>query len=353
MRPHELAPELTGHAIIASRPARSAPIAVHRRERIARSRALRGEHRIAGKRDDESLKPRGAVPIATYEVIWVDTFTSTPLEGNACAVLIDARGLEPPQMQAIAREMNLSETAFVFPSDQADFRVRFFMPVGEIPLAGHPTIATVHALCETAHIAADRDDITLQMPAGIIPVGIDRLTGGAPRYAMSQPAPVFLSHRKRGPTAKALGLKKKDLHATAAPQVVSTGTPQLQIALASLDALDRIDIDRRLLFPAARDFLSVHVFAQADDEFALHARHFADIGDILEDPFTGSATGGMAAFCARYGIIRASEYRVAQGMHLKRPGVAEVRVAGSPPDAIGRITVAGQAITVLRGTLVI
>ncbi len=291
------------------------------------------------------------MPIATYDVIWVDTFTATPLSGNACAVLVDARGLEPPAMQAIAREMNLSETAFVFPSDQADFRVRYFMPAGEIPLAGHPTIATVHALCEIGKISADRADVTLQMPAGIIPVGIERAATGAPLYAMSQPPPVFLSHRKRGPIAKALGLKKKELLASVVPQVVSTGTPQLQIALASLAALDRIDIDRRLLFPAARDFLSVHIFARADDGFALHARHFADIGDILEDPFTGSATGGMAAYCARYGIIDAREYRVAQGMHLKRPGVGEVRVAGAPPDAIGRITVAGRAITVLRGTL--
>jgi trans-2,3-dihydro-3-hydroxyanthranilate isomerase len=270
------------------------------------------------------------------------------LQGNACAVLVDARGLEAPAMQAIAREMNLSETAFVFPSDQADFAVRYFMPAGEIPLAGHPTIATVHALCEIGRIASDRTEVSLQMPAGIIPVGIER---DRARYAMSQPPPVFLSQRKRGAIAKALGLQKTDLLAHVRPQVVSTGTPQLQIALASLAALDRIDIDRRALFPAARDFLSAHVFARADDGFALHARHFADVGDILEDPFTGSATGGMAAYCARYGIIDAREYRVAQGMHLKRPGAADVRVGGSPPDGIGRIVVAGQAVTVLRGTL--
>ncbi len=254
-------------------------------------------------------------------------------------------------MQAIAREMNLSETAFVFPSDQADFGVRYFMPVGEIPLAGHPTIATTHALCEIGKIAAERSSVTLQMPAGVIPVAIDRRADQAPCYAMSQPEPVFLSQRKRGPIAKALGLAKRDLLRGVLPQVVSTGTPQLQIALASRAALDRIDVDRRLLFPIARDFLSVHVFARADDECALHARHFADIGDILEDPFTGSATGGMAAYCARYGIVGAASYRVAQGMHVGRPGYADVTVDGTPPRAIGRITVAGQAVTVMRGTL--
>ena len=292
----------------------------------------------------------GSKKIATFDVIWVDTFTTTPLMGNACAVLVDARGLEPPDMVAIAREMNLSETAFVFPSDQADFGVRYFTPVGEIPLAGHPTIATVHALCEIGKIATERNSVALQMPAGIIPVQIDR-TPLQPRYAMSQPPPRFLSTRKRGLMAKALGLAKSDLLASTLPQVVSTGVPQLQIALTSLDALDRVRVERALLFPAARDFLSVHVFALATDGFALHARHFADVGDVLEDPFTGSATGGMAAYCARYGIVRETEYRVTQGRHVARPGVAEVQVTGTPPDSIDRIVVAGQAVTVLRGTL--
>jgi trans-2,3-dihydro-3-hydroxyanthranilate isomerase len=222
--------------------------------------------------------------------------------------------------------------------------------VGEIPLAGHPTIATTHALCETGRFAADRRDVTIQMPAGIIPVTIERAADKPAVYAMSQPEPVFLSQRKRGPMAKALGLKKKDLLATVLPQVVSTGSPMLQIALASLDALDRVDVDRRLLFPNARDFLSVHVFARADDGFALHARHFSDYGDVLEDPFTGSATGGMAAYCARYGIVTDASYRVAQGMHVRRMGSAGVSVGGTP-QKLGRIVVSGEAVTVLRGTL--
>lgn len=253
-------------------------------------------------------------------------------------------------MLAIAREMNLSETAFVFPSDQADFGVRFFTPVGEVPLAGHPTVAATHALYELGKIGTEREAITLQMPAGIIPVRIERDAAGR-RYAMSQPPPQFLSQRKRGPVAEALGLAKRDLLDGVLPQVVSTGLAQLQIALASRAALDRIDVDRRLLFPAKRDFLSAHVFARTDDGFALHARHFSDLGELLEDPFTGSATGGMAAYCARYGIVREQRYRVAQGMHVKRPGSADVEIAGSPPDAIGRITVAGRAVTVFRGTL--
>ena len=287
----------------------------------------------------------------TYDVVWVDAFTTTPLQGNACAVLLDAHDLDEARMLAIAREMNLSETAYVFPGgDGADFSVRYFTPMGEIPLAGHPTIATTHALRETGRIAADRDDVLLRMPAGLIPVRIVR-TGSTITYAMSQPPPTFGATYKRGKIAKALGIAKDDLHAAALPQVVSTGTPQLMIALASLDVLDRLNVDRHALFPAERDYFSVHVFARADDGFALHARHFADFGDVAEDPFTGSATGGMAGYVARYGIVTETQFRVAQGMHVHRPGAADVYVGGLPPGDIGRITVAGPAVTVMKAVL--
>ena len=87
-----------------------------------------------------------------YAVVQVDAYTLTPLQGNPCAVLPDARGLSAAEMQAITREMNLSETAFVFPSDKADLRFRYFTPATEIPLAGHPTISTAHVLVEEGRI---------------------------------------------------------------------------------------------------------------------------------------------------------------------------------------------------------
>jgi len=295
-----------------------------------------------------------------FDVVWVDAFTSTPLAGNACAVLVDARGLDDAAMQAIARETNLSETSFVFPGDaDADFTVRYWTPNGEIPMAGHPTIATTHALCETGALAGDRDVVRLKMPAAIVPVTIRR--GTLTTYAMSQPAPTFMSILSRADAAAALQLDDDDLLAGMTPQTVSTGTPQLMIPLASRAALDRIEPDRYALFPReGYDWFSVHVFARAEasdpstssgQAVTLVARHFADFGGVKEDPFTGSATGGMAAYCARYGIVRERAYAVAQGMHVHRPGRAEVEVGGDPPEAIGRITVAGPAVTVMRGAL--
>jgi len=263
----------------------------------------------------------------------------------------------------------------VFPGDgDADFVVRYWTPVGEIPLAGHPTIATTHALREAGAIPPEQTMVRLRMPAALIPVTIRAnvtlsLSKGAPPgvtvYAMSQPPPVFLGTVPRAEIAAALHLDESDLLEGTTPQTVSTGTPQLMIALASRAALDRAEPDRRALYRRDRDWTSVHVFARGtvlrqahahvttrqDDNVALVARHFSDFGDVIEDPFTGSATGGMAAYCARYGIVRERAYAVEQGMHVHRPGRAQVEVGGDPPHAIGRITVAGPAVTVLRGTM--
>jgi Phenazine biosynthesis-like protein len=109
-----------------------------------------------------------------YPFAQVDAFTSQRLSGNPCAIVFDADDLDAPTMLAIAREMNLSETAFVRRSAVADVGARYFTTSEEIPLAGHPTIATIFALVESGRIqaVAERTTITLELPAGIIPVEI-------------------------------------------------------------------------------------------------------------------------------------------------------------------------------------
>ena len=288
-------------------------------------------------------------------MVQVDAFTSRPLEGNACAVLPDARGLDDTTMQRIARENNLSETAYVFPGERSDFRVRYFTPYSEIPMAGHPTVATVHALCELGIIAADCPSVTLEMPAGIIPVRIEREHPN-PRYVMRQLAPQFLRKYPRDLFAQALDLGEDDfLDEHPLPQTVSTGTPQLMIALRDPEALGRARPDVRKLFSDVdgKDYFSVHVFARASKEgVALISRHFADFGNIVEDPFTGSASGGMAAYCAHYGLVEERSYTIAQGDYVGRPGLGYVRVIGEP-SAIEGIEIGGEAVTVLRGTLML
>jgi trans-2,3-dihydro-3-hydroxyanthranilate isomerase len=289
-----------------------------------------------------------------YEVIQVDAFASKPLEGNPCAVLPDARGLDDALMQRIAREMNLSETAYVFPGERTDFRVRYFTPTSEIPMAGHPTVATVHALCELGIIGSDRSSVTLEMPAGIIPVRIEREYPKT-RYTMRQLAPKFLRKYPRELFAQALDLGEDDfLDDHPLPQTVSTGTPQLMIALRDAASLERARPDVRKLFSDVdgKDYFSIHVFArETSGDVAVISRHFADFaGNIVEDPFTGSASGGMAAYCAHYGLIEERSYQIAQGDHVGRPGRGYIRVVGEG-DAIEAVEVGGEAVTVLRGTL--
>lgn len=288
-----------------------------------------------------------------YEMIQVDAFTSIPLEGNSCAVYPDARGLDEGLMQKIAREMNLSETSYVLPSDRADFRVRYFTPASEIPMAGHPTVATAHALCEIGAIRSQTATIRLEMKAGIIPVSIEK-NGAATRYVMRQLAPTFMREYPHALIASALGLGPEALLSDVTPQTVSTGTPQLMVALRDVAELANVRTDVRKLFhDFQRDYFSVHVFAREHDgKVALRSRHYADFNGLIEDPFTGSASGGMAAYCARYRLLQEPAYAIAQGEHAGRPGIGYIRVLGTP-DAVEGIEVGGEAVTVMRGTLML
>ncbi|MBV8600578.1 MAG: PhzF family phenazine biosynthesis protein [Candidatus Eremiobacteraeota bacterium] len=289
----------------------------------------------------------------TYEVVQVDAFASRPLEGNPCAVVPDARGLDDALMQKIAREMNLSETAYVFEGERSDFRVRYFTPAFELPMAGHPTLSTVHVLCELGKISAKTTTVTLEMPAGVIPVRIER-GESASRYVMQQLPPTFMRTYPHKHFAHALGLAAEDLLEGVFPQTVSTGTPQIMIALRSTEALARCRPQRAALFEDVddRDYVGVHIFArETEGGIALRARHFVDFGGVLiEDPFTGSASGGMAGYCAFYGLLPERSYRIAQGDHVGRPGIGYVRVIGEP-DAIETIEIGGEVVTVMRGQL--
>ena len=298
--------------------------------------------------------------MASFELFQVDAFTQRPLAGNPCAVVLDARGLHDATMLAVAREMNLSETSFVFPSaGDEDFSVRYFTPVVEIPMAGHPTIATTHALREAGRIPPGASGIVLRMPAGLIPVSIDLASTTFPRYTMTQLRPSFGATYDRAAIAAALSLAEHDLADGLTPQCVSTGTPQLMVAVRSLDVLGRARPQAALLFPpdgrgAGAEYFSVHVFARdGRSGHALCSRHFAPLGDVAEDPFTGSAAGGMAAYCSRYGFVRQPEFTVTQGEHVGRPGEAKVRVLGNPPDDISGVEVGGYAVTVMKATLTI
>jgi len=292
----------------------------------------------------------------TYPFMQVDAFTSQPLAGNPCAILFDTDELPADAMQAIAREMNLSETAFVRHSNVADFGVRYFTPAEEIPLAGHPTIATTFALVETGRVplTGNRTTISLELQVGPIPVDIYAKDGLVERMMMTQKKPEFLATYNPAAILPVFGLSPDEILANGPIQTVSTGTPQLMLPLRSLAALRQAQLDIAAYdqLRAEADFFSPHLFclAGATEAGQTFARHFGTPPDTLEDPFTGSATGGMAAYLWRYGLIERPTFLAEQGHWMSRPGQATVEVVG-PRDDIQTVKVGGGAVTVVRGEL--
>ena len=287
--------------------------------------------------------------------VQVDAFTTEAYSGNPCAVVFDADDLSPAQMQAIAREMNLSETAFVLRSDVADVRARYFTPAEEIPLAGHPTISTLHALVTTGRLQVEGSaSIRLQLEAGVITVDIDAADPKQPLVTMAQRPPAFGQTYAPEEVLPVFGLDPDDALPGAPIRTVSTGTPQLMIPLGSHEALRRAQLDVRgyTALRATGDFFSPHLFVVegVTPRGATFARHFGTPPDIFEDPFTGSATGGMAAYLWGEGLIDDPRFIAEQGHWMGRPGEAFVEVVG-PRDAMETVRVGGTAADVLHGEL--
>ena len=302
----------------------------------------------------------------TYPFMQVDAFTTHPLSGNACAIVFDADDLDAATMQAIAREQNLSETSFVLrptPGSRADFRARYFTPGEEIPLAGHPTIATGFALVDSGRLQLDpaRDHTTIAIELNVGPIRVDIVhsahgRSGVAEVAMYQPQPVFRATYPAETTAPIFGLLPGDLLPGVPVQTVSTGTPQLMMAVRDHDTLRRAVLDPaaydRLRQSSGNEFFSAHLFCLGGltPQGNVFARHFTGPPASFEDPFTGSATGGMAAFLWHYNLLKTSRIHAEQGHWLGRPGQAAVEVLG-PRNAIESVRVAGPAVAVIRGEL--
>ena len=294
----------------------------------------------------------------TFPIMQVDAFTDRPLGGNPCAILFDTDEMDSETMLSVAREMNLSETAFMRNSHIADFGARFFTPAEEIPLAGHPTIAATYALVDSGRLKITNrySRITLELQAGIIPVEIFTDEGKIQHIVMSQQKPRFLSTYTPETVMKIFGLTIDDTILDVPLQTVSTGTPQLMIPVRNLDVLHRarVDIEAYSQLRSNSDFFSPHLFCLGGvtKQGNTFARHFGVPPDTSEDPFTGSATGGMAAYLWRYGLIEEPTFTAEQGHWMNRPGVASVEVIG-PRDDITTVKVGGAAVAVLHGEIMI
>jgi trans-2,3-dihydro-3-hydroxyanthranilate isomerase len=292
----------------------------------------------------------------------IDAFTTEPLRGNPCAVVLDADDFDPKLRQRLAREFNQSETAFVNRAapGSTEFTVRFFTPAEEIPLAGHPTIATVTALLHAGRVMLPADGAPLQLTLHLLhgPIRVDVLPGAPGRSAMvwmTQRPPVFGALHAPEVVLPLFGLTPDDLLPGAPIQTVSTGTPQLMILLRDHAALRRAHVaDAAGLgrYRSTSDFFSPHLFCLggATPAGQTFARHFGTPPDVSEDPVTGSATGGMAAYLWHYGHLDSPEFIAEQGHDMGRAGSVQVRISG-PREVIKAVQIGGIGVVVLEGGL--
>lgn len=290
----------------------------------------------------------------TLQVLFYDTFTSVPLLGNPAAIFPNARGLSEDQMQAVAREINLSETAFVFPSSRADFFIRFFTPKRELPFAGHPIIAAVFALADQGLLGLEEPvtQIRLECTAGIIPVELHLRDRRPIRVTMTQQTPSFGPSVPIQELTRLFSLKNTDFRHDCYPQVVDTGVPFLIAATRDLQVLRELNPDHDILAELCKGKKVSAVFTFCIGGFNkkadTHARLFDPTSDS-EDFYTGSAAGAMGAYVLRHGLRPGPRLLAEQGHLLGRPGEGRIEVLGTRED-IKAVSVSGEAIKVLDGS---
>jgi len=282
----------------------------------------------------------------------IDVFTDKPLGGNQLAVFHSPGQITAVQMQAIAREMNFSETTFVFPSktEGVNARVRIFTPADEIPFAGHPTIGTAFVIVSKAKKKLER--VVLELGVGKIEVDVEYRGTKPFSLTMHQPLPVFGSAlQNREQAARALGVTVDDILGGG---VVSNGLDFLIIEATALQAVQnaRCNIEDAVKVIKRHGVHAIYVFARLTGKAPnVHARLFAPTLNVVEDPATGSAAGALGGYLAR--ILKFPiklHLSIEQGIEMRRPSLILVDV-NSERGTIEAVAVSGRVVPVGEGVI--
>jgi trans-2,3-dihydro-3-hydroxyanthranilate isomerase len=274
--------------------------------------------------------------VAAFRYVVADVFTDTPLAGNQLAVFTDARELREEFLQPLAREINFSETVFVYPpAADGHARLRIFTPNVEIPFAGHPTLGTAFVLAQPLQLS----EIRLETGSGTVPVRLER---EGPRITfgwMEQPLPTVEPFDEPR-LLPALGVEASELPV----DVYDNGIHHVYVALPSEETVARLEPDLAVLAKLERCF---NCFAGSGRRWK--TRMFAPYGGVPEDPATGSAAGPLAVHLARHGRIAwGDEIEISQGAEIGRPSTLYARASGSD-GRVERVEVGGSAVVVARG----
>jgi trans-2,3-dihydro-3-hydroxyanthranilate isomerase len=279
--------------------------------------------------------------VARYRYVVADVFTDTPLQGNQVAVFTDAREIPEEQLQPIAREMNFSETVFVYkPEGEGHARIRIFTPTTEVPFAGHPTLGTAFVLAGPLQLG----EIRLETGMGVVPVRLERDEMRIVFGRMEQPLPTVEPYEEEADLLAALGVERSELPV----EVYDNGIRHVYVTLESEEAVAALRPDTSRLADLDA-VLGVNCIAGSGANWK--TRMFAPAGGVPEDPATGSAAGPLALHLARHGRIAfGDEIEISQGAEIGRPSTLFARVDGSP-DQVERVEVGGSAVIVARGEL--
>jgi trans-2,3-dihydro-3-hydroxyanthranilate isomerase len=273
-----------------------------------------------------------------YRYVVCDVFTNEAFTGNQLAVFTDARGIPEHQLQRLAKELNLSETTFVYPP-KADGHVfmRIFTPSSELPFAGHPTLGTAFVLAGPLQLL----EIRIETGRGTIAVNVEREGARIVFGRMEQPLPTIAPFEQVDELLSALG----DVEPVLPVELYDNGVPHVFVALRSRDDVVALQPDQSRL--AALGVYGINCFA--GDGLSWKTRMFGPMLGMAEDPATGSAAGPLALHLARHGKIAfGDEIEISQGAEIGRPSTLYARVDGTA-DAVERIEVGGSAVIVARG----
>ncbi|MFZ2022754.1 MAG: PhzF family phenazine biosynthesis protein [Terracidiphilus sp.] len=297
---------------------------------------------------------------AKLDYFVADVFTDTPLKGNPLAVVMNTCDLKTEQMQAIAREFNLSETTFVERrlagiERVEGVRVRIFTTQEELPFAGHPTLGTASVLKAHAPEVMQGDKVTLALNVGPVPVRFEPSSGDGLIGEMTQRDPEFGAELDRAAIAPLLGLANEDLDPALTPQVVSTGNPFAIVVLSSLEALGRLKVDHGAATAWLRERRArwFYVLACEPNQNQNPAKPYRARMQFYggEDPATGSAAGCAISYLVARGAVASDEkVHVRQGVEIGRPSDLFL-TAKSNSSKVTDVRVAGSTVLVAKGQL--
>ncbi len=290
-------------------------------------------------------------------IFQVDSFTTELFGGNPAGVVFNAEGLSEKQMLRIARELNNSETAFLFPGKKGsyDLEVRFFTPLKEVPLCGHATVAA-HYVYAKEH-GLERGRLLQKTRAGILPVELEPEEGDL-RVVMTQGAVEYgeiLQGSLKEQLLEGLGVEEDDLDSSLPIQIVSTGHSKVLVPLKKRKTLDDLAVREDALIRLSGDLgcngYYTFTFDSGEEGILVSGRMFAPALGIREDPVTGNANGPLGAYLTRYGRLeRKSEgsfFTIKQGEAMGRKGYMQVQVF-SPEGAPQMVKISGRARLVFR-----